>query len=340
MKKLFTMIAVCAATFAITTASAGTFPTHVGKTLTSQTLTAPTVGTSNSSLRAITCDTLTNLHAIDSPRIFLVDTPNEGYFSGNGALSVGGTKFANIGIGEKFTAPAVGMHVKSAFVLFARPTINAGDSSKLVTAYVYDTTGTSLAFNEYAPGNVLDSATVTLKNIAIQGEVVFNFTHAARLSAKGFFVTVALPQTTGDTIVIATNQGTSGNGHGYQEINYMGQKVWASYDSLSSGPVGTYILASVCSGSTGIENLNAGIANLSVYPNPSNGVFTAAMVLETASDVTVSVVDMTGNKVYESIDKSVKEINKHINLSNMAAGVYIMNVRTDKGSTNQRIVIK
>lgn len=333
-------MAVFAGILAFNTATAGTFPSNTGKTPTSETITAPTIGQSNHYLRSITCDTLINLTALDTPVIFRNDTPNVGYFSGNGALDIGGTKAPIIAIGEKFTAPTVGMHVTSALVLFGKAIINSGDSNKVVTAYVYDTTGTSLAFNEYTPGNALDSATTTLKAIAQNGEALFVFTHNRTLSTKGFFITVGLPQTTGDTIKIATNRGTTGNGHGYLEVNYTGQAVWASYDSLSGGAVGTYIVANICSGTTGIENLNAGIADLSVYPNPSNGMFTASMVLESASDVTVSVVDMTGNKVYESTDKSVKEMNKHINLSNAAAGVYIMNVKTDKGSTNQRIVIK
>ena len=337
MKKVFTMIAVFAGILAFNTATAGTLPSNAGKTRSSETASAPTIGQSNHYLRSITCDTLINLTALDTPAIFINDTPNVGYFSGNGAIDLNGTKAPIQAVGEKFT---VGMHVTSALVLFGRSIINSGDSNMLVKAFVYDTTGSSLAFNEFAPGSALDSASVTLKTIAQNGEALFVFTHNATLSAKGFFITVRLPQTTGDTIKVATNLGTTGNGHGYLEVSYMGQAIWASYDSISAGAIGTYIVANVCSGTTGIENLNAGIADLSVYPNPSNGMFTASMVLESASDVTVSVVDMTGNKVYESTDKSVKEMNKHINLSNAAAGVYIMNVKTDKGSTNQRIVIK
>ena len=91
---------------------------------------------------------------------------------------------------------------------------------------------------------------------------------------------------------------------------------------------------------TGIESIDAGISNFSVYPNPSNGVFTSSMKLETASDVTTTIVDLTGNKIYESTDKAVTEMEKTINLSTIAAGMYIVNVKTATGSVNQRIVIK
>ena len=90
----------------------------------------------------------------------------------------------------------------------------------------------------------------------------------------------------------------------------------------------------------GIESLDGGVADFRVYPNPSNGNFTASIKLTTTSDIAITVLDIAGRKVYESADKSVKELNKPINLSHMASGSYIINVRTDKGAVNQRIVIQ
>lgn len=339
MKKIFTMITVCAATLAMHTASAGTFPTNVGKINSNEKVATPSVGYANPALRAVTCDTLINETARDTAFIFLSDTPNIGYFSGNGAFDIGGTFAPTLGIGEKFTAPSTGMHVTGAFVVFGKPVIKSTDSSKVVTAYVYDTTGTSLAFNEYAPGSVLDSATTTLRAIAASGQVFFTFTHHAAIAGKGFFVTVAFPQVTGDTIEVATNQGTTGDGHAYIEVSYTGQHIWASYDSVSNGEIGAYIIPIVCTPASGIENIN-GVSNFNLFPNPSNGIFTAALNLESASDVTITVLDITGNKIYESTETSVKDINKQIDLSSAAAGLYFVNVKTATGSVNQRIVIK
>lgn len=250
MKKLFTMIAIGAATMTIHTATAGV-PVHATKGTTQQTIQGSFVN-SNSNLRASSCDTLINeVSPTDTPNVYLTDTPNVGYFSGSGALDIQGTFAPVIGIAENLSAPMAGMYVTSAVVLFGMPTINAGDSGVKVTAYVYDTTGTSIAFNEYTPGNALDSASLTLGDIAYTiaagGTAMFHFVNQPALPSHGFFISVSIPQVTGDSIAVATNQGTTGDGKAYIELNYSGQTVWASYDSLTGGEViGSYIIGTVC----------------------------------------------------------------------------------------------
>jgi hypothetical protein len=371
----------------------------------------------SSNLRS-TCDTLSNLTLADSNAVYFIDTV--GYLSGNGAI-YGGAFLDNLSIAEKFDAPASsGYAVSAASVFFAFATINPthGDSAKLVKAYVYDTTGTNgiPGYSPgYSPGNAIDSASVTLGSIAAAVAqvnasgflvpTVFTFNNVNLTHGAGFFIAVALPQTTGDTIVIFTNNGNTNNGKGWVDLAGAG---WLAYDSLFGVQVGNFVVPVVCgaaascptiavsatqSGATGtasasggvspytyawsnnattatasnlvngttyhvtatdangctgvgtltiagITAIEAGVTNFSVFPNPSNGVFTASISLETASDVTISIVDMTGNKIYESTDKAVKDLNKSINLSTAATGVYFVSVKTDKGTANQRIVLQ
>ena len=345
MKKIFTMITVCAATLAMYTASAGTFPTNVGKTIYSQPTVSTIPGSSNSLRSTTVCDTLVNLTAADSGRIFLWAPPSEGFVSGNGSVidTTGGTTkiFALTGVGEGFSAPWTGYSVPAAQVFFGVAVIKSTDSAKTVTAYVYDTTGTG-AFGGFAPGNAVDSSSVTLKTIAanVTGNTLtqFTFSHQPLLGSKHFFIGVALPQVTGDTLVVVSNQGTTGHGNGWIHAPTAGG--WVSYDSLFGAPQGDFIFAVACKTNTGIESVNAGVSNFELFPNPSNGIFTAALNLESPSDVTITVMDITGDKIYESTEVSVKDINKQINLNSAAAGLYFVNVKTATGSVNQRIVIK
>jgi hypothetical protein len=233
--------------------------------------------------------------------------------------------------------------VTQAAAVFGITVINAADSAMPIKAYVYNTAGTS-PVGGIAPGQALDSASVTFRSIASDVTngvpTLFSFTHAANLTSTDFFITVSLPLTTGDTLVLVTTDhpSTHPNGNGWLRLVGAG---WVPYDSITSGPTADFIVAFACkTTSSGIEATNAGISDFGVYPNPSNGVFTAAINLATASDLTISVVDLTGNKVYESTDKSVTALNKPINLSTLAAGMYIVNVKTATGSVNQRIVIK
>ena len=416
MKKLFTMIAVCAVTLATYTASAGTI---VRGTETVFSKSASSISyLRNSSLRsAALCDTLSNLGLADSISTYYGDTV--GYLTGNGALW-GGTAFLpNLGVGEKFDGPGLGVeYVSGATVFFAFTTINVADSNNTVTAYVYDTTGTGNPYNPgYAPGHAIDSATVTLGAIAAAvtntytvglTPTIFTFNNV-HLPSNGFFITIRFPQVIGDTIVVFTNDGSSGNGEGWLDVNFGGASQWLLIDSLGQGPLGNWIFPAVCGStcptitvtatelgsttsasatatggvnpytyswsssaatdtatgltngqtytvtatdhngcsgtatvsiSTGIESIAAGVTNFSVFPNPSNGIFTANVSLVAASDVTISVTDMTGSKIFESTDKAVKEINKQINLSSIATGIYFVSVKTAQGTANQRIVIK
>jgi len=104
-----------------------------------------------------------------------------------------------------------------------------------------------------------------------------------------------------------------------------------------NGCTGTATVSiSVSSGTMSID----GITKFTIYPNPSTGAFTISLYLTTISDVTVSITDMTGQKIYQSTEYGVKELNKPINPDTVSAGIYFVNVRTTQGSANQRIVIK
>jgi len=344
MKKLFTTLAISVALLATYTASAGT-PIQTSKTLSQ--VTASGHPTSNLKALGLECTTVSNLTVADSNLAIFIDTV--GYLSGSGAL-YGGAFFPNLMVAEKFDAPAglSGAYVSAADVFFGFVTINPthADSITKVTAYVYDTTGTAGIPGYtpgYSPGHAIDSASVTLAAIADSvssghlspNTFVFNNVHLT--AGSGFFIAIGIPQVTGDSVVLFTNNAQTGNGNGWVAVS----QGWLAYDSLFGVAAGNFIFANVCgdTGTTGIKPIS-NINNFNIYPNPSNGVFTASVHMSSASDVYMSITDMTGSKVYESTDNAVVSMNKQINLSNMAAGVYIASVKTAEGTSVQRLVIK
>jgi hypothetical protein len=88
--------------------------------------------------------------------------------------------------------------------------------------------------------------------------------------------------------------------------------------------------------SIGVDELAA--TEVSVFPNPSNGVINVE--LNANASATVTVVDVLGQVVYRSNESFVAGERKMINLSNKAKGMYILTVEGEDVNTVERISIK
>ena len=87
----------------------------------------------------------------------------------------------------------------------------------------------------------------------------------------------------------------------------------------------------------GIEETE--IADLSIYPNPSNGEFNVAMNLESSTDLTVEVLNLLGAIVYSS-DEGKRAVGKqsiNVNLTGLSNGFYQLRLSTDKGQLVRRL---
>jgi len=71
--------------------------------------------------------------------------------------------------------------------------------------------------------------------------------------------------------------------------------------------------------------------NINIYPNPTNGIFNIELIGFNTNDIEVIVTDLTGRTILKS--------NKHIiDLTNTAAGVYIINITIDKQTFNSQLI--
>ncbi|TAE48442.1 MAG: T9SS C-terminal target domain-containing protein, partial [Bacteroidetes bacterium] len=89
---------------------------------------------------------------------------------------------------------------------------------------------------------------------------------------------------------------------------------------------------------TGIEDL--GISNLLIYPNPSSGIVNVEMKLNSADKVSLGVYDMNGRQLFETSSEVTASWNRSIDLSRLAAGVYMLKVTTSRGNSYQRITLE
>lgn len=88
----------------------------------------------------------------------------------------------------------------------------------------------------------------------------------------------------------------------------------------------------------GGNNMGTDGGTIDVYPNPSNGNF-AVSVADIEGIINLSVFDSRGREVFTTamVGNGQKTI-QNIDISNYANGVYTLSIRTDKGTTTQKLV--
>lgn len=94
-------------------------------------------------------------------------------------------------------------------------------------------------------------------------------------------------------------------------------------------------------GNTGVDTENANFNSLKVYPNPTNNILNISFALEDSQTFEVRLISVTGNVVYqEAQDNFSGHYVNTIDLSNMAKGVYFLNLSNENGSINKKVVVK
>jgi len=96
----------------------------------------------------------------------------------------------------------------------------------------------------------------------------------------------------------------------------------------------------VCHGSIGVNeviNLHDG----SIYPNPSEGVFTVNLTSINSFEVLVEVLDVRGAIVFtQNVGTIQGDISQPINADQLVAGIYFVRIHTDRGIGTQKLIIE
>jgi len=86
---------------------------------------------------------------------------------------------------------------------------------------------------------------------------------------------------------------------------------------------------------------NETFQNVKLYPNPAQNLVNVSFRAPQANQLNVSILSMSGMLVYSSnIDSFSGTFSKAINVSEMAQGVYFLNLKTDQGTLVRKLVIK
>lgn len=80
---------------------------------------------------------------------------------------------------------------------------------------------------------------------------------------------------------------------------------------------------------------------VSIYPNPNNGVFTISFDQLDTKRVELSILNVIGNEVYrEVLSRSDIQASKTVDLTRLAKGLYYVKIEADGYSSVRRIVVK
>jgi hypothetical protein len=83
------------------------------------------------------------------------------------------------------------------------------------------------------------------------------------------------------------------------------------------------------------------INNLSIYPNPSRDVFNVSFTSEDAQDLRVRILNVIGEElINENLEQFIGEYTKQINLSNNAKGIYFLEIETNDGVVNKKLILQ
>ena len=92
--------------------------------------------------------------------------------------------------------------------------------------------------------------------------------------------------------------------------------------------------------STGTEDLNL-TQNVEVYPNPVSDLVFVDLELESTSDnVNIEMINASGERVLSQNFGRVLNQTLELNVSNLANGIYMMNIRTEDGLSSKKLVIQ
>ena len=83
------------------------------------------------------------------------------------------------------------------------------------------------------------------------------------------------------------------------------------------------------------------INNLDVYPNPSRDIFNVKFTSEDIQDLEVRIINVIGEVVYtENLEEFVGEYTKQVDLATYTKGVYFLEITTDNGVINKKLILQ
>ena len=83
------------------------------------------------------------------------------------------------------------------------------------------------------------------------------------------------------------------------------------------------------------------IGNLDVYPNPSRDIFNVTFTSENIQDLELRIINIVGEVIVtENLEQFVGEYNKQVDLATYTKGVYFLEIKTNNGVINKKLILQ
>ena len=83
------------------------------------------------------------------------------------------------------------------------------------------------------------------------------------------------------------------------------------------------------------------INSFNIYPNPTRDIFNVSFVSEEVQNLSISIINVVGEVVYTAdLDQFVGQFTKEVSLATYPKGIYFLEITTDKGVINKKLILQ
>jgi PKD repeat protein/N-acetyl-anhydromuramyl-L-alanine amidase AmpD len=160
-----------------------------------------------------------------------------------------------------------------------------------------------------------------------------------------------------NNIVTFTNQSTNANGYTWDfgdGNSSTDANPWNTYTSVGTYTVELTAINGNCPDDVTtitIEVINSssideieGLSKVSILPNPNNGQFELVLWADKSMDLDVAIFDINGKRIGNIFNQTINKGKLNITVDeskiNLSSGVYFVNIQSEKGVFNQRVIIQ
>ncbi|MFC5271257.1 T9SS type A sorting domain-containing protein [Adhaeribacter terreus] len=231
------------------------------------------------------------------------------------------------------------------------PGVNAGGPTTFCTGGSVNLTAVSAisgaTFTWFLNGNVIPGATSATYTATAAGSYSASATSNGCSSPASLSTTVTVKQKpTQPTITQTGNLLHSSSSTGNQWFKNGTAIPGATAQTLNASSNGTYTAKVTSNGCTSdasnaVTITNTGISDdesnlpITVFPNPSTGVFN--LILPEGKSVEITVSDLAGKLIQQ---KTLHSKTTQLNLSHAAKGIYLLQFKTETGTAIRKLIVE